>query len=747
MKTKKRHILKQPEYYVLLLAFLVVSAIFTISIITNRTISFLQHSNRNTSNSFVLKDKVQALLADVLLMETTQRGIVLSTGMDAPSSDEHLMEQVENDLKELHGLVNEEFTKEYDQLYFFVRRKLKFTKLIFTTYDKKGKAEAEGIINTQIGDQLRDSIYAYAKQLEHSFGKNVQANLDANYLKSTRLQPTTTVLSVISLVAIIALSWLILYRINQKNQLIRSLRKAHRREIKTRHELEAAKKDAESSAIIKENFLANMSHEIRTPINAVLGFSNILQRTELSKEQSKFVHLIQTSGSSLLSIVNDILDISKIEAGMVKIEKINFSLRSICDSVVTMFASQAKEKKLSLGLQINDNCADTLVGDPLRITQILTNLIGNALKFTSTGGVQLHVSVLETAVDKCLLRFSVEDTGIGMEEQKLSKVFDRFDQGDNETTRKFGGTGLGLTIVKNLVDLQGGKIYVTSRPGEGSKFIFELPLAIQAEQEKPLKTEAALSVEFEKQVRVLVVEDNEVNQMLVDYILKEWGLSFEIASNGKEAVEKLSDQSFDLVLMDIQMPVMDGYTAATFIKKTLKLDVPIIAMTAHALPGEQEKCKMHGMEGYISKPLHEEDLKKELHKYLKQKFTLDTADNSTIIDTEFVHRKFSGNTEFIKKIISKVAEQYPEELKTLEDAIEQKEMETIAMTAHKMRSTVAIVRKESSQSKWLSDIELLATSSPVNWNEINTLFQKLTESEKQLQAEVSQLMITMKIAV
>jgi signal transduction histidine kinase/CheY-like chemotaxis protein len=747
MKRKKYHILKQPEYFVLLLAFLVVTAIFTISIITNQSIFFLQRSNRNTSNSFLLKDRVQVLLSDVLMMETLQRGIVMGNENSDSLSKALYVENVENDLVNLRTLIDVQFTKEYDQLFFFVKRKIKFTRLVINAYEQKGREEAQGIINTQIGDNLRDSVYTYAKQLETVFGGNVQTNLDANYQKSKRLQPITTSLSIISLVAIIGLSWLILYRINQKNQLIRSLRKAHRREIKARKELVEAKKAAESSATIKQNFLANMSHEIRTPINAVLGFSTILGKMPLTIEQQKFVRLIQNSGSSLLAIVNDILDISKIEAGMLRIEKINFSLRATCDSVITMFSNQVKDKKLTLDLHIADNCPDALVGDPLRLTQILTNLIGNAVKFTANGGISISVSIVEQGTQHSHLRFEVKDTGIGMSEDQIEKVFDRFDQGENDITRRFGGTGLGLAIVKNLVELQQGKISLESRKEIGSKFIFVIPFGIQNELQQAVHTTAVAETTFSAAAKILVVEDNEVNQMLVEYIFTEWGLAFELANNGLEAIEKLKTTAFDLVLMDIQMPGMDGYSTTAHIRKEMGLTLPIIAMTAHALPGEQERCLSSGMNGYVSKPLKEEVLKSELARYLELDEVANEQDNGQFIDSSFVHAKFSGNAEFIRKIIMKVQEQFAQEIQELDTAIQSRDRETVGALAHKMKTTVTIVNKNARQVDWLHEIEMGVTVTQVQWTPIEEMMELLRQAEGQLRVEAHVIMEQLKVAI
>ena len=370
-------------------------------------------------------------------------------------------------------------------------------------------------------------------------------------------------------------------------------------------ELLNAKELAEQSVVAKERFLANMSHEIRTPMNAVIGFSEILGNTSLSAKQQEYVQAIKISGENLLNVINDILDYSKIEAEMMTLENRPFSINELFSKIDILFRAKAEDKGLKFVFNIHSSVPKIVLGDSLRLHQILTNLIGNAIKFTESGMVSINAFAEKGKDHTVEITFIVKDTGIGIPEEKIQSIFERFSQANNETSRRYGGSGLGLTIVKGLIDLQGGTIDIQSKQGEGSAFTLTLKYKISSEQEIPIFTQNSAYQygpgELGK-LKILLAEDNLINQKLAQHVLSDFGFEVQIASNGKEALEMVKHEDFDLVLMDIQMPEMDGYTATGIIRTQLKNTLPIVAMTAHAMAGEKEKCLKIGMNEYISKP-------------------------------------------------------------------------------------------------------------------------------------------------
>lgn len=487
-------------------------------------------------------------------------------------------------------------------------------------------------------------------------------------------------------------------RVTKERNKVEALLKAlQSREI----ELIKAKNDAEKSVKLKQQFLANMSHEIRTPMNAIVGFAELLdQQIKAENPQKRLVENIKTAGANLLVIINDVLDFSKIESNQFTIEKHNFDLHDAVHSVIEQLEGFAKNKALSLEFKIGKDVPRFILGDRGRLNQILINLVNNAIKFTKAGSIVVDV-VLKSYTNKMpLIAITVKDTGIGIAKEKQSLIFESFTQASGSTTRKFGGTGLGLAISKKLVELQGGQIFLDSDLGKGSAFTFEIPFEL-GEETVAIAKRVTKNVNLNG-IRVLLVEDNLMNQELAVYFLTQWKTTYAIADNGLKAIEKISQQEFDVVLMDVSMPEMDGYEATRIIKKSHP-DLPIIAMTANAFNEDIDKCKSAGMDDHIAKPYAPQELQSKINTLVFNAVPEICVDGNVEVSkaVQFEHVSFDriyalagDNKSFIKKMVVLFVKESPKTLAKLVDYDAADDYINVKAMAHKLRSPLSLMGAE-----------------------------------------------------
>jgi signal transduction histidine kinase/DNA-binding response OmpR family regulator len=681
-----------PRYLVLWLFLFGIIIVLFLQVSSGYNINRLIGGNKSLQDELQVQNNLRAIEVNLFLIETNVRGAIVTGDEKLLKKTQEGNIQIEQDLEQLlRNLETKIPADELTALRDLLKQKIDFNRKIISESYKTGKAGAESLISTNRGTVIRDSIITLIGQIENNRQKQLRSIVGSIELTGERARIWGFIITAMALVALIVAFLFIINQGRSQQRMIKALNQSEKR--------------SKELANMQEQFLANMSHEIRTPMNSILGFTNLLKRTELNPMQREYIQNIHSAGENLLTLVNDILDLSKIEAGMMHMEETRFSLRSMVSSVGAMFIEKIKEKELDFTVHIDKDVPDILSGDAVRLTQILVNLISNAVKFTDKGKIDVYVQLLSSSETGVRIRICVKDTGIGIASGKQSAVFQRFHQAELETTRRFGGTGLGLSIVKQLIEMQGGMIRLKSELGKGSEFIVELNYKLPDLEQ--LYSEALIEQEEQvplQKIKVLVAEDNHMNQQLVRHLMKSWSMDHLIVNTGAEAVEELQQNAYSIVLMDIQMPDMDGYTATTIIRTEMKSDVPIIAMTAHAMIGEKEKCLQLGMNDYVSKPIKETVLYNIIARHA-QHIPEKTEAFPHHIQLNYLHQLSGNDKDFEKEILNQFLEQAHGELTHLGQSIKEKDFENVRRTAHSLKSTVGYVGLADELHPFLEKIE------------------------------------------
>jgi signal transduction histidine kinase/DNA-binding response OmpR family regulator len=696
---------KLVKYYLLSLFITGVVLFIVLQFNSAQNIRKLIAGNEKLLDEFNVKNELQKLQTSIAKTDSKVRGTIISQDTLNITGIEAEVALIKADLQEIDKLVmNDSTQKLLTQLDYLVEEKNRFNIAVLDTFYSKGKWAAERMINAQKGKRLGEAINAIIHQLDSS--RQAEVNRTTHLIDTSgqkALNWGTVMLFFASISSLLSFLY-ITSRIYKQEQLIEALDHSREQEKKL--------------AAVKDQFLANMSHEIRTPMNAVLGFTHLLQQQPMNEKSREYVTAIQHAGESLLEIINDILDISKIESGMMRLEPVSFSLRGMLHSLQLMFQPKAQEKQLALTVSIDNAVPDILYGDVMRLTQVLVNLTNNAIKFTPQGEVNITVSQIAATEPAIRLLFTVSDTGIGIPDNKLAAIFDRFSQAEADITRKFGGTGLGLTIVKQLVELQHGSIRVESDMGKGSTFMVELPYTLGEllPDNNDSYTQESFALPQQPDIRLLVAEDNRMNQHLLRHLLGNRQLHYQLVNNGQEALTALSKQHFDMVLMDVQMPEMDGYTAARKIRNELHSNIPIIAMTAYAMEGEREKCLQAGMNEYLAKPIREEELYRMIEVFTGKSGAPElfvhhnghlSEQEDAIVQLQYLQQLSRGDKAFEQSMLRQFITQLPEDLALLKKAIEEDDIADIHSTAHNIKTTVSFIGLESRLYPILESMEKL----------------------------------------
>lgn len=690
MKTTPLNKTIRPLAFILLLSIVLMVVLFFVQSRSDKSIRAMQQGNELAVKTFQINNILQEIINNTYFLESQARKEINTGNHTLTTVIKDTIVNLQKQLAAIEKLTETTSAgKSVADLNALIQKKITVTREVLDSNTPRELAKKK--LTDPQNKELIDNIYIAASDIQIASETALQNTILENSTVSNQVLLISRALTIFALITIVLSATLIIRHLVRNNQLIRAL--------------DQARIKADMAGSIKEQFLANMSHEIRTPLNSIIGFSNLASKTVLTGEQKDYINFIKSSGENLLYIINDILDFSKLEAGKLQISKLPFELNEICRFIEMLFQVQLTEKKIHFSWQIAENIPLHLTGDDDRLKQILTNLVSNAIKFTGPGGrISLRLSLVTKTDDTVMIRFGVKDSGIGIPEDKLKTVFERFEQADSATTRKYGGTGLGLSIVKHLVSLQNGSVDVNSKINEGSEFIVNIPYTINllGTEEKHSTETMAVEKKYRTDARILIAEDNKMNQLFLKYLFQNWKTSFTLATDGKEAIELIGANEYDIILLDIQMPQVDGFGVAKWIRANKSAKVPVIALTAHTLPSEIEKTIEAGMNDYLPKPIKEENLIAVLNRYIPKtdmqltEITKAPAEDSPFlyVDLNSMQKMFGNDSAMITDLLGLFAIQFPDELGKLYSAFTEKNMQQVFLIAHNLKTTVSSLKTD-----------------------------------------------------
>jgi signal transduction histidine kinase/CheY-like chemotaxis protein len=683
------------NFWILSLTVVLLLLILAAQLYTIKNIKGLKTGNQEAAVTFTINNRLQEIVNTAAALEAKlTRENADKKNMHAITDSLAAMGYNASVLEKLN--VDTGTRNNFIKLNTFISRQIAVSFKILEAAESANKTLKKRYADSLMSLNLSDSIYQTAITIEKGLEVKLKKTFDQNAAASQKLSTLNKTFALIAIAAILILGTIIINR--------------HRRQVSLIKALENANEEVKKSALIKDQFLANMSHEIRTPLNAIKGFSRLMQQTNLNEEQQHFSDIIENSSNNLLNLVNDILDIAKIEAGKMTVEQKEFDLKRMLQTLESMFMNTAKEKQLEFSWQIGNAVPQFLNGDPDRIYQILVNLVSNAFKFTPKGFVKVSVLNVHENKKEITLQFRIQDSGIGIPLKKQELIFERFQQAGNPQENIQKGTGLGLAIVKNMATLLGGNVAVKSTEAEGSVFTVELPFAKNGSDNNVAEDVNANDNTFINfsNAKVLVAEDNKVNQLLITRLLKQHGIESAIKENGIEVLEVLKNQQFDLLLLDIQMPLLDGYKTCVAIRETGNA-LPVVAMTAYVMDAEKEKCRAAGMNDYLAKPLDEVELKKILLKYLGE-FVKHEKKGNNVNTNSFLLELAGGDKQMAAIILNHVKHEIPVEIAKLKKIINEKNMAALPAVCHYLISSVSPLGNNSPAMQKIATVQKMITN-------------------------------------